>query len=209
MKHTDGEIPDAIGSNDTLIHQRRRKHESRPRIPGEPSVTMLRPAKSAVEPDDEPGDYTKIILRRRNRRMFGVGATVIGAAIVVTLFLLPLRSWRSQQQLIKQREAETAALERVNAELDAENRYLHTPGGLADAANNDLGLAPPGALIRPVDAIPLADEQLPAGWPYSLVTGIIGARYDEAVRAAQAAAEAKAAADAAAAAAAAGTTIAP
>jgi cell division protein FtsB len=158
----------------------------RPRIPGEPSRPNPRPATGPlIRP--EPGDNTKLVLRRRNRRMLGVGGALVAISLAVAVLVLPVRAWLDQRSELAERKRQLAALEQANADIDAQNQQLASAEGVETAARDELGYVRAGETITPVLPLPAAPAQFPAGWPYTAVVGIVGVRTAAAAAAAAAA----------------------
>ena len=153
----------------------------RPRIHGEPPRPKKRAATStnAIE-RDQPGDYTKLILRHRNRILLSVAATIVGGALIVTLALLPIRTWFSQNDEIKKGQTELDALNAANAIFESQNERLQTSEGIKDAARKTLGLVDAKEKKSPLLPPPSLSPQMPAGLPYSLVTDILTVRTNQA-----------------------------
>ncbi len=153
----------------------------RPRIHGEPPRPKKRAATStnAIE-RDQPGDYTKLILRHRNRILLSVAATIVGGALIITLALLPIRTWFSQNDEIKKGQTELDALNAANAIFESQNERLQTSEGIKDAARKTLGLVDAKEKKSPLLPPPSLSPQMPAGLPYSLVTDILTVRTNQA-----------------------------
>ncbi len=128
---------------------------------------------SSQRPD--AGDHTRLVLRRRNRSVLGVGATIIVGAVLTAVLILPVRAWINQRQELADRTRELAALNAANDELSAQNDRLKTSEGIKDAARQDLGLIEDGETVIAMLPAPVS-ELMPAGWPYSLVGQILTAR---------------------------------
>lgn len=128
-------------------------------------------------------DFTSTIPRERQlvrKRRFRVPLTLLAVAIVAALaaavFVLPVRDWWRQGDDLGQREQELVTLQEVNTRLQTEIDRLQTPAGVAEAAREELGMVEPGE--RRLSLVDRGNQPsaLPAGWPYSVVTGIVGAR---------------------------------
>jgi cell division protein FtsB len=153
----------------------------RPRVVGEP----LRPSRTSVASTNAidrhvPGDHTKLILRHRNRVLLGVAASIIGAALIVTLVLTPIRTWFSQTTEVKKGQSELDALNAANAVYEAQNERLRTAEGIKEAARKTLGLVGQKERRSPLLPFPELSASLPAGLPYSLVAGILNVRISDA-----------------------------
>jgi cell division protein FtsB len=158
----------------------------RPRVPGEPSRPNPRPPTGPlIRP--EPGDHTKLVLRRRNRRMLGVGGALIAISLAAAVLVLPVRAWLDQRHELAERKRQLAALEQANADIDAQNQQLGSAEGVETAARDELGYVRAGETITPVLPLPAAPAQFPDGWPYTAVVGIVSVRTKAAAEAAAAA----------------------
>ena len=129
------------------------------------------------------GDFTrpipidKRISRRPKVALFtGVFALGIIAAIAFAVFVLPIGTWRDQDDDISQRQAQLDELRRVNNELEAETIRLETADGIREAAREDYGYVELGEERSTVLPLPPLPTDLPDGWPYNVVTEIIDAR---------------------------------
>jgi cell division protein FtsB len=105
-----------------------------------------------------------------------VGSLLALAAIAAALFVLPVRTWFEQNDDLEQRANEVAELDRVNTELQAEVDRLTTDDGIREAAREELGYVTAGETRQSVLPLPDLPAQLPAGWPYDLVTEMIAVR---------------------------------
>ncbi len=121
------------------------------------------------------GDHTRLVLRRRNRSILGLGATVIGVAVLAAVLVLPVRAWINQRNELAARTRELVALNATNEDLAAKNDRLRTPEGIKDAARQDLGLIEDGETVIAMLPAPVS-ELMPAGWPYSMVGQILTTR---------------------------------
>lgn len=105
-----------------------------------------------------------------------VGVLALGAAVVAALFILPVQTWMDQDDDLTQREAELEALQRVNGQLASEVDRLQTDDGIREAAREEIGFVEDGDRRSTILPLPLLPRELPAGWPYNVVTGIFAAR---------------------------------
>ncbi len=148
---------------------------------------------SIPRPKDQPtasadgrsrlGDFTrpipidKRILRRPRWVLVGAAfVLVVGATIVAALFILPVQTWIDQDDDLAQREAELDELQRVNGQLAGEVDRLRTDDGVREAAREEIGFVDAGDRRSTILPLPPLPAELPAGWPYNVVTGIIAAR---------------------------------
>ena len=97
---------------------------------------------------------------------------MLGAAI----FILPIGTWRDQDVDLAQRQAELDELEKVNGQLSAEVDRLQTDDGIREAAREEIGFVEQGERRSTILPLPPLPTDLPDGWPYNVVTGIIAAR---------------------------------
>jgi len=105
-----------------------------------------------------------------------VGTLTVLAAMVVIVVVLPLQTWRNQDDELAQRRLELETLTEVNTRLEAEIERLNTDAGVIEAARNELGFVQRGERrLSLVERTPLGDE-LPDQWPSSLVDAILDAR---------------------------------
>jgi hypothetical protein len=103
-------------------------------------------------------------------------AVVVLAALVGSVFVVPLRDWWRQGDDLGRREQELATLLDVNARLEREITGLKTPEGAVRAAREELGFVVDGEQrISLIDRGGLPGV-LPSGWPYSVVDGIVATR---------------------------------
>ena len=129
------------------------------------------------------GDFTrpipidKRILRRPRWVLFGgVFVLVVGATIVAALFILPVQTWMDQDVDLAQRQAELDELQKVNGQLAGEVDRLQTDDGVREAAREEIGFVDAGDRRSTILPLPALATQLPPGWPYNVVTGILAAR---------------------------------
>jgi hypothetical protein len=112
-------------------------------------------------------------------RRLGIPLITLGVvAIIVTLLVLPLRTWFTQRDLLREREAQYALFEDINDALQDEVDSLQTPTGLQQAIRSQLGYLLPNERRVPLLAQPDAPIDLPARWPHTLVAGILDVRRD-------------------------------
>ncbi len=99
-------------------------------------------------------------------------ALAIAGALAAALFVLPVQTYFAQDERIEQRAEQLELLELVNADLRAEVERLRTDDGVREAARVELGMVQEGELRQSILDLPAVPTDLPAGWPYSLVSGI-------------------------------------
>lgn len=134
------------------------------------------------------GVSPRLIPRVLGRAALGIGLLVVLASFLNSFLLAPGRTWFGQRDEISAREAELATIQAANDELQKDIDRLQTPAGVEDAAREELGFVMAGEERQTIIGDAEAPLALPTGWPYDLVTQIVGVR--EAEAAAQAAAEA-------------------
>jgi cell division protein FtsB len=125
------------------------------------------------------GDHTRpihidrrITKQRRSNMLLAVVAVAIAGALAAALFVLPVQTYFGQDERLAQRSDQLAQLEQVNADLRAEVARLRTDDGVREAAREELGMVEAGERRQSMLALPDVPTQLPAGWPYSIVSGI-------------------------------------
>ncbi len=129
------------------------------------------------------GDFTRPIPidKRVSRRpkvalLAGVLALLVIATIAAAVFILPIGTWRDQDVDLERRQAQLDELRKVNSELAAEVARLETPEGIREAAKEEIGYVEQGERRFSVRPLPPLPSDLPAGWPYNVVTEILDAR---------------------------------
>lgn len=125
-------------------------------------------------------------------KLLGRALMLIGAIVIVISFgnsflVLPATSWLGQRQEVDARTEELETVQKATDELQTEVDRLNTPAGIEDAAREELGYVMAGEQRQQIVGDSQAPLELPAGWPYDLVTQIVAVRVNEA--AAKAAAE--------------------
>jgi len=129
------------------------------------------------------GDMTRPTPRQERLvpKLLGRAALALGALLVVGAFansflVLPVRSWFGQQTEIDERQRELDTLRAATDELQTEVDRLRTPEGLEDAAREELGFVIAGEERLTVIGESEAPLDLPSGWPYDMVEGIVATR---------------------------------
>ena len=79
----------------------------------------------------------KVVARARRWSVPLIAAGLV--AILLTLLVLPLRTWFAQRDLLGEREAQYALFEDINDALQDEVDSLQTPTGLQQAIRSQLG----------------------------------------------------------------------
>ena len=149
------------------------------------TTSIKRPPKQAAADEGRSrlGDFTrpipvdKRISRRPKVAMFaGLGVLAIVAVLGAAIFILPIGTWRGQDVDLTQRQAELDELQKVNGQLSAEVDRLQTDDGIREAAREEIGFVEQGERRSTILPLPPLPTDLPDGWPYSVVTGILAAR---------------------------------
>jgi cell division protein FtsB len=147
------------------------------------SIRRPRERPAADEGRSRLGDLTRPIPteRRISRRpqvaMFaGVFALFVVLTIGIAVFVLPIGTWRGQEQDLEQRQAQLDELSRVNGDLAAEVERLETDEGVREAAGEEIGYLSPGERRLSVLPLPELPTDLPDGWPYNVAEQILDAR---------------------------------
>lgn len=142
----------------------------------------------ATNHDGKLADFTRPIARekqlvkgRAKRGVIALGATVITAALVAALFVLPVKAWLRQRDDIAVKAKELTALETANAELNGDVSRLKTPEGIEEAARQEIGYVQRGEIRLTMLPAPAAPITMPSGWPYDTVAQIVAVRTAEAV----------------------------
>ena len=149
------------------------------------TTSIKRPPKQAAADEGRSrlGDFTrpipvdKRISRRPKVALFaGLGVLAVIAVLGAAIFILPIGTWRDQDVDLTQRQAELDELSKVNGQLTAEVDRLQTDDGIREAAREEIGYVEQGERRSTILPLPPLPTDLPDGWPYSVVTGIIAAR---------------------------------
>jgi len=119
---------------------------------------------------------SRLIPNRTARRVV-VGMGVLFAILIgVVLFFYPIRDYFAQRQSIARSEAEFAALEDANEQIQKDIQRLETPAGVKEAARRELGYLLPGERRLALLDLPAVTGALPAAWPYDMVGAILTVR---------------------------------
>ena len=123
------------------------------------------------------------IVKNRSLRLAAIPIGVIAIlALVVALFILPVRTWFNQRDLLSQRSTEYAGFEDTNEALQDQVTYLKTDAGLQEAIRSQLGYLHPNERRVPMIDLPAMSTVLPERWPYNVVTNILLVRSLDAVK---------------------------
>jgi len=110
------------------------------------------------------------------RTSFRLGGAVLAFEVVLSLFVLPVKAYFEQRDVYNKKTAEFDALADANEQLQNEVNDLSTPEGIRNAARTQLGYVLPGEQKLAFAQTPELPTELPAQWPYTLVTGIVAVR---------------------------------
>ena len=123
------------------------------------------------------------VVKNRSLRLAAVPIGVVAMlALVVALFILPVRTWFHQRELLSERQTEYAGYEDTNEALQDQVTYLQTDAGLQEAIRTQLGYLHPNERRIPMIDLPTMSTLLPEQWPYSVVSNILLVRSLDAVR---------------------------
>lgn len=118
----------------------------------------------------------RILTRRRSTVLLGLIALVIAGAIATALFGLPVQTYLGQDDALARRQAQLDQLDAVNADLEAEVARLRTDAGVREAAREQIGYVDASEQRQSLRPLPDLPTDLPAGWPYAIVSDIIALR---------------------------------
>ena len=118
----------------------------------------------------------QLVKGRGKRLIFALVAVVIAAALIASLFVLPVKSWLQQRDDLAKKQNEFAVLGNANAQLAADVNRLQTPDGVREAARQEVGYVGIGEQRISVLSTPDAPVTLPTGWPYDAIAQIVAVR---------------------------------
>ncbi len=122
----------------------------------------------------------RIAQNHRARRVAWLGSRLALGVVVVaagtSLFFFPLMDFVTQRSAIAQKSSEFNSLADANEQLQTEVNALQTPEGTRNAARAQLGYVLPGEQRLSLVPMPKLPTDLPATWPYTLVTDILTVR---------------------------------
>jgi cell division protein FtsB len=126
------------------------------------------------------------LVKSRSLRLAAIPLGVIAiVAMMLALFVLPVRTWVNQRQLLDARQTEYAAYEDTIEALQDQVSYLKTDAGLQEAIRTQLGYLYPNEKRIPMMDLPAMSTALPQQWPYTVISNILLVRtLDTAKRAA-------------------------
>ena len=119
--------------------------------------------------------------RRSRFAIMPVGIFFIGA-VLLALFVIPMRTWTQQRTGVAEKSQQFAAFEDINDALQEEVDVLKTPEGAQEAIRSSLGYLLPSEKRVPMLDMPRATANLPDRWPYTVVTNILQVRSAQAIR---------------------------
>lgn len=118
----------------------------------------------------------RIARHRRSNVLLAILALGIAGALAAALFVLPVQTYFNQDDTLQQRRDQLDQLQTVNDDLRSEVARLGTDDGVREAARVELGFGEPGEIRQSILELPPVPTDLPDGWPYSVVTGIVALR---------------------------------
>jgi cell division protein FtsB len=122
----------------------------------------------------------RIAQNHRARRVAWFGSRLALGVVVVaagtSLFFFPLMDFVTQRSAIAQKSSEFNSLADANEQLQTEVNALQTPEGIRNAARAQLGYVLPGEQRLSLVPMPKLPTDLPATWPYTLITDILSIR---------------------------------
>jgi cell division protein FtsB len=113
---------------------------------------------------------------RRSNVALALVALMIAGALAAAIFVLPVKTMFDQEDQIAERTDQLAELQAVNNDLRSEVARLKTDDGIKEAAREQLGYVEPGEVRQSIREFPPVPTDLPDGWPYSLISGIVAVR---------------------------------
>lgn len=118
----------------------------------------------------------RITHNRRSNILLAMVALTIAVALAAAIFVLPIKTMFDQDDQIAERTDQLSQLQAVNNDLRSEVARLKTDDGVKEAAREQLGYVEPGEIRQSIRDFPAVPTVLPAGWPYSLYSGIVAIR---------------------------------
>ena len=104
-------------------------------------------------------------------RAFAIPLTVLVVfALATTLFVVPVRTWINQRNVLNTKQQEYAAYEDMVENMQDQVNYLQSPAGLRDAIRTQLGYLYPSERRVPMMDTPALSTTLPERWPYTIVS---------------------------------------
>ena len=136
-----------------------------------PDSTRITSALTKSIPADK-----RLVKGRGKRIVFALAGLVIAAALVASLFVLPVKSWLQQRRDLAHKQEQLAVLNDANGQLAADINRLQTADGVKEAARQEVGYV--GLGEERISVLSMADAPLtlPTGWPYDTISQIIAVR---------------------------------
>lgn len=110
------------------------------------------------------------------RWVIGLATVAVVIGLLAAMFVLPVETWRQQDDAIDDKQHQIEVLGQVNAKLAAEVGHLQTVEGARQAARDEMGLVGPGEERRTIVSNDLASLTLPSGFPYDAISQAIATR---------------------------------
>ena len=107
----------------------------------------------------------------------------VGISATFSLVIFPVRDFVTQRSKLNEKTAEFETLADANEALQIEINKLSTPDGIRHAAREQLGYVLPGEQRLSLVKMPQLPTDLPAVWPYTMVTDIVKVRTQQAANA--------------------------
>lgn|GEM_PF-2089389 len=105
-----------------------------------------------------------------------LGLGIVGIAFVLALVVIPTRDYFRQTSALAQKTAEFETLADANEQLQTEVNTLKTTEGIRRTARSQLGYVLPGEQRITLAPMPQLPTDLPAQWPFTLVSDIVSVR---------------------------------
>lgn len=114
------------------------------------------------------------LVKNRSLRLVAIPIGVLAiVAMMLALFVLPVRTWVNQRHLLSARQTEYAAYEDTIEALQDQVSYLKTDAGLQEAIRTQLGYLHPSEKRIPMMDLPAMSTVLPERWPYTVISNIL------------------------------------
>ena len=113
---------------------------------------------------------------RRWSVVLALVALVVAGALGAALFVLPVQTWFGQGAEVERDRDELIQMQTINNDLQSEVERLRTDDGIREAARDQLGFIEQGETRQSILDLPSVPTDLPNGWPYNLVEGIVQLR---------------------------------
>ncbi len=118
----------------------------------------------------------RLVRRAGVRWAIGVATIAVVVGLLAAMFVLPIDTWRRQDEAISAKQEQLDVLTQVNSKLAAEVGHLQTVEGSQQAARDEMGLVGPGQERRTIIANELASLTLPSGFPYDAIAQAVATR---------------------------------